>query len=438
MINMKAPVKKYNQWLVELKNNIHQSRLKSALQVNSNMLIEYWYIGKQIIQKADTEGWGTKIIERLSVDLQKGFPDTKGYSLRNLLYMKQFAAAYPEMLITQQPAALINKSIIEQRPGAQTKKNKLVQQAAVPLKSVKNQLTQQAVALIKKGKSKNLITQQPVALIGENEIGQQPVAQFGNSIYILSNSSLVNIPWGHHVTLMDKINDNEERLWYINKTIENNWSRAVLNYQIETDLYQRQHKTKKTSNFHLTLPKPQADLANQILKDPYVFHFFELAENATERDLESQLIKHIQEFIMELGAGFAFVGRQVKFVPAKKEYFVDLLFYHLFLRCYVAIDLKMNEFEMEHSGKMNGYLNMINKKLRHNSDNPSVGIILCGSKDNVEVDYALTGINHPIGVSEYKFSKSLPKALKDKLPSAKQLQDEVKRFLKKINTSKRK
>ena len=412
---MNPPVKKYNQWLVELKNNIHQSRLKSALQVNTNMLIEYWYIGKQIIQKADTEGWGAKIIEKLSVDLQKEFPDVLGFSVRSLKYMQKFAITYPDLLIVQQAAALIKKNI----------NTSIVQQAVAQLeKNIKNIKGQQAAAQIQKR--------------NENQIVQQAVAQFGNVTYILSNSSLVNIPWGHHVTLMDKINDAEERIWYINKTIENNWSRAILNYQIETDLYQRQHKIKKTSNFHLTLPKPQADLANQILKDPYVFHFFELAENATEKDLETQLIKHIQEFIMELGAGFAFVGRQVKFVPAKKEYFVDLLFYHLFLRCYVAIDLKMNEFEMEHSGKMNGYLNMINKKLRHKSDNPSVGIILCGSKDNVEVDYALTGINHPIGVSEYRFSKSLPKALKDKLPSAKQLQDEVKRFLKNVNTSKRK
>ncbi len=435
---MRTPVKKYNQWLVELKNNIHQSRLQTALKVNNDMLILYWYIGRQLIQKIDEDGWGAKIIEKLAVDLQKEFPDAQGFSVRSLKYMQKFAATYQDLLIVQQPAAQLknDKSNLVQQPVAQLHngKKKITQQ---PVSLIgKNKLVQQPVAQLQNDKNK--ITQQPAALMDENTIGQQPAAQFGNNIYVLSNLSLVSIPWGHHVTLMDKINDAEERLWYINKTIENNWSRAVLNYQIETDLYQRQHKTKKTSNFHLTLPKPQADLANQILKDPYVFRFFELAENATEKDLENMLIKHIQEFIMELGAGFAFVGRQVKFVPVKKEYFVDLLFYHLFLRCYVAIDLKMDEFEMEHTGKMGGYLSMINKKLRHKSDNPSVGIILCGSKDNVEVDYALSGINHPIGVSEYKFSKSLPRAFKDKLPSAKQLQDEVRRFLKKINTSKRK
>ncbi len=395
---MKTSVKKYNQWLGELKNNIHQSRLQTALKVNSDMLILYWYIGKQIILKTEAEGWGAKIIEQLADDLQNEFPDMKGFSFRNLKYMRQFAAVYPDLLIGQQAVAQLQKT---------------------PVKSI----TQQPAALTKKNK---------------NLIGQQSVAQFSNTTYYLSNPVLVTIPWGHHVTLMDKINDTNERLWYINKTIENNWSRAVLQYQIETDLYQRQHKTKKASNFHLTLPKPQADLASQILKDPYVFRFLQMGEDVTERELEQQLIKHIQEFILELGAGFAFVGRQVKFKAGRKEHFIDLLFYHLFLRSYVVIELKMDEFEMEHAGQLNGYLNMVNKQLRQQHDNPSIGIILCGAKDNVEVDYALTSIQHPIGVSEYTFSKLLPKNLKDKLPSAKQLQDEVNRFLKKIKSVKRK
>jgi predicted nuclease of restriction endonuclease-like (RecB) superfamily len=401
---MKIVVKKYNQWLGELKNNIHHSRLQTSLKVNSDMLILYWYVGKQIVEKIDAEGWGTKVIEQLSVDLQKAFPDMKGFSVRNLLYMKQFATIYPNLLITQQPAAQLKKS------------NLLI--------------TQQPVAQLQK-KNKKSITQQVVAqLKNHNEIGQQAVAQFSNKIFYLSNPLLVSIPWGHHVTLLDKIKNEEESFWYINKTIENNWSRAVLQYQIETDLYLRQHKTKKASNFHLTLPKPQADLANQILKDPYIFKLMQIGENVNEKELEDHLVKHIQEFVMELGAGFAFVGRQVKLKAGRKDHFIDLLFYHLFLRCYVVIELKMDEFELSHTGQLNGYLNMVNKQLRQQHDNPSIGIILCGSKDNVEVDYALTSINHPIGVSEYHFSKLLPKNLKDKLPSAKLLQAEVTRFLK--------
>ncbi len=276
---MKGGVKKYNQWLGELKNNIHQSRLQTALKVNTDMLLLYWYIGKQITEKIAAERWGTKVIEQLADDLQKEFPDMKGFAVRSLLYMKQFAVIYPDLLITQQPAALIKKN-------------------------TKTVITQQPAALIKK--DKNLIGQQAAAQLQngiKNTIVQQPAAQFSNKIYYLSNPALVNIPWGQHMLLMDKINDNEERLWYINKTIENNWSRAVLQYQIDTDLYQRQYKTKKASNFHLTLPKPQADLANQILKDPYIFKAFQLGENIKERELENHLIKHIQEFIMELGAG---------------------------------------------------------------------------------------------------------------------------------------
>jgi predicted nuclease of restriction endonuclease-like (RecB) superfamily len=419
---MKIVVKKYNQWLGELKNNIHHSRLQTSLKVNSDMLILYWYVGKQIVEKIDAEGWGTKVIEQLSVDLQKAFPDMKGFSVRNLLYMKQFATIYPNLLITQQPAAQLKKSnlLITQQPVAQLEKKN------------KKQIMQQPAALLQKNK-KSLITQQPAAQLEINskmQIGQQAAAQFSNKIYFLSNPLLVSVPWGHHMLLIDKIKEEEESFWYINKTIENDWSRAVLQYQIETDLYLRQHKTKKASNFHLTLPKPQADLANQILKDPYIFKLMQAGENINEKELEDHLVKHIQEFVMELGAGFAFVGRQVKLKAGRKDHFIDLLFYHLFLRCYVVIELKMDEFELSHTGQLNGYLNMVNKQLRQQHDNPSIGIILCGSKDNIEVDYALTSINHPIGVSEYHFSKLLPKNLKDKLPSAKLLQAEVTRFLK--------
>lgn len=394
---MKIINKQYRNWLAELKNNIQQSKLKTSLQVNTNMLLLYWYIGKQLEEKIINEAWGAKIIDQLSVDLQKAFPDLQGFSVRSLVYMRKFATTYPELLITQQPVAQIKK----------TAKKIIAKRTSLQLKNTKNQIV------------------------------QQPVAQFGNTIYNLSNAELVSIPWGHHTLLLDKPIDKDERLWYIKKAIENNWSRAVLQYQIDTDLYQRQYKTRKTSNFHLTLPKPQSDLANEILKDPYKFDFLQLGEKVTERELEQQLTDHIQEFLIELGAGFAFVGRQLKLKIGRKEYFIDLLFYHLRLRGFIVIDLKMNEFELEHTGKMNGYLNAINKQFRHKDDNPTIGIILCGSKDSVEVDFALKNINQPIGVSEYKFIKLLPKYIKDELPTAKQLQDEVKSFLRRT-TSKRK
>lgn len=388
---------KYRSWLAALKADILQCKLQTALQVNRNMLILYWYIGKQIDDKIKQEGWGSRIVEQLSADLQKTFPDLKGFSTRNLLYMQQFSAAYPNLLITQQPVAQLEKTT----------------------KKTKKAITQQAVAQLAKAakNAKTAITQQPVAQLGEYVLGAE-------------DSELVAIPWGHHTLLLDKIEAADERIWYIQKTIENKWSRNVLQYQLQTDLYKRQHKTKKSSNFHLTLPQVQSELANAILKDPYQFDFLSLGEKFTERELEQQLVHHVQDFLIELGAGFAFVGRQYKLKAGKKEHYIDLLFYHLHLRSYIVIELKLGEFELEHTGQMNGYLNMVNAQLRQPMDNPTIGIILCSSKDVVEVDFALNNIAHPIGVSDYTFSKSLPKNMRDKLPGAKQLQDEIKRFWK--------
>lgn len=311
--------------------------------------------------------------------------------------MKQYADMYPNLLVA-------NQAITTQKKPVLTLKHK------------KKVIGQQAAAQLENS---------------ENSIGQQAAAQFNNINYFVENQVLLNIPWGHIILLLDKINEPHEGVWYTQKTIENNWSRAVLKYQIETDLYTRQYKKTKATNFHLTLPKIQSDLANQIIKDPYIFSFLQLDENIKERDLELALIKHIEEFLIELGAGFAFVGRQVKFKIGKKDKFIDLLFYHLHLRCYIVFELKMEEFEWEHTGQMNGYLNVVNKQLKHIDDKPTMGIILCSGKDNIEVDYALTNINHPIGVTEYNFSKTLPKILKNKMPSAKQLQTVVKNFLKK-------
>ena len=396
---------KYGKWLADLKQNINQQQLQTALQVNSNMLVLYWYLGKEINQKVLAENWGQGVVSQLANDLKNGFPNSKGYSVRSLVYMQQFANAYPNLLITQQPVALIKKSKIS--------------------------ITQQPAALIKKGKKS--ITQQPAALIentNKNEIVLQPTAQFGNNIYITQNPLLVSIPWGHHMLLLDKIKEENERIWYIEKTVKNNWSRNVLQYQIDTDLYTRQYKNKKSTNFHLILPKLQSDLANEIIKDTYTLEFVGVKEKLNERQLEERIIQHIEDFLIELGAGFAFVARQYKLKVGRKEYFIDLLFYHLHLRSYVVIELKMGEFEMAHTGQMNGYLNFINKKVKNEFDNPTIGIILCGSKDAVEVDFALENINHPIGVSDYQYKKSLPKNLKDQLPTAKQLQDEVKKFFK--------
>lgn len=380
--------KAYNQWLNHIKAQIHQQQIKVGLQVNIGMLSTYWFIGWQLNEKIEKSGWGARVIDLLSEDLQKIFPDKQGFSTRNLKYMRQFAVAYPDFPIGQQAVAQLENS--------EKKTNKRDKSAA-------------------------------------HQIGQQAVAQFANTPNHLDLSVLASIPWGHHVLLLNKIQDDGERFWYMRQTIDNNWSRAVLQYQVETDLYKRQVKRKKLSNFHLTLPKAQGELANQLLKDPFQFGFLQMGDKFSELELERELVKHIQEFLLELGAGFAFVGRQVKLKVGRKEYYTDLLFYHLILRCYVVIDLKMEEFELAHAGQMNGYLNVINKNWKHPTDNPSIGIILCKDKDEIEVDFALQSIQQPIGVSEYEFTKVLPKGMKGQLPTVRQLQTEVEKFLKQKN-----
>ena len=370
--------KSYKSWLTELKQNISQVRLQTSMQVNANMLLMYWYIGKQILEKQELHGWGAKVVEVLAQDLQKAFPDTKGFSVRNLKYMRRFVELYsPTLEVYSLP---------------KNKKTSIVQTLSAQLEN----------------SNANLIVQTLSAQLG--------------------NSSLFNISWSHHVLLMDKAGDTEERLWYIKQSIENGWSVRVLDYQISTSLYKRQHKKQKSTNFHLTLPKEQSDLANQILKDPYNFDFLQISKDTTERELEIHLTNHIQQFLLELGAGFAYVGRQFKLKLGRKEYFLDLLFYHLHLRCFIVIELKMGEFEPEFAGKMNAYLNALNKEYKKPHDNPSIGIILCNSKDEIEVEYALQGLQHPIGVSEYKTIHALPKNLRDKLPSVKQLKDAIKEF----------
>ncbi|NJO10206.1 MAG: DUF1016 domain-containing protein [Leptolyngbyaceae cyanobacterium SL_1_1] len=234
---------------------------------------------------------------------------------------------------------------------------------------------------------------------------------------------LHKIPWGHHVKLLDAVKDTKQRLWYVQKTIENGWSRSILAMQIDSNLYQRQGEA--VTNFDRVLPLPQSDLARQLIKDPYSFDFLSLAENAQERDLERGLIDHIRDFLLEMGIGFAFVGSQYRLDVEGDEFFIDLLFYHLKLHCYVVIDLKVTEFKPEYSGKMNFYVSAVNKLLRDQVDQPTIGIILCRSKKKTVVEFALETVQNPIGVSTYRLREELPAALQGNLPSAEQLGQEL-------------
>ena len=330
--------KQYQQLLIDVKKRIQNAQVKTAIAANQELLLLYWEIGQLIVDRQAKEGWGAKIREQLSKDLKNAFPTMRGFSKRNLLYMKQFAEAYPNFQITQVP--------------------------------------------------------------------------------------LAQISWYHNITLLQKCPDEKIRFWYAQQALENGWSRDVMVHQIEWGLHERQGKA--ITNFSKSLPTPQSDIAQQILKDPYILDFLNLKKDALERELEDALVKHITRFLLELGKGFAFVGRQYYLEVGGDEFFIDLLFYHLELRCYIAIDLKMGKFKPEYAGKMNFYLAVIDDTVKKAYDEPSIGIILCKSKNKVTAEYALRNINSPIGISEYELTKAIPKNLQSQLPTIEDLERELK------------
>jgi predicted nuclease of restriction endonuclease-like (RecB) superfamily len=359
----------YKNWLVELKLTIQQRQIKAAVAVNSHLIQLYWDLGKQITEKQENAKWGSGFIDRLSKDLRTEFPDMKGFSKFNLYHVRNFYLFYSQAFTkVEQVALLLEDASKTNQSGSQSEK--------VP----------------------------------------QVVSKFNDEIFM--------IPWGHHLVILKKIKNQLEAIFYMKQTGNNNWSRAVLLHQIESDLYERQGKA--VSNFQNTLPKPQSDLANQLLKDPYNFDFLQMTADYNERDLEKSLTKHITDFLLELGAGFAFVGKQYAVTLGEKDYFIDLLFYHLTLRCYVVIELKVVEFKPEFAGKLNFYLNVIDDQLKHAHDQPTIGLIICKTKDNIEAEYALKGIEKPIGISEYELNKILPDELKSSLPSIEEIENELR------------
>ncbi|MCC2646650.1 MAG: phage uncharacterized protein [Rickettsiaceae bacterium] len=327
----------YKDFIEDLKIRIRTSQLKAARAVNTELIMLYWHIGNEIRNRQEKQGWGSKVIDKLSQDLSKAFPDMKGFSTRNLKYMQQFAREYNDF-----------------------------------------------------------------------EFVQQVVAQ---------------LPWGHIVYLFNIVSEQHERLFYLNKALTHGWSRNVMVMHIETNLYKREGKA--ITNFSSKLPPLQSDLATQSLKDPYCFDFLTLSSNAHEKEIEQGLVDHIQKFLLELGAGFAFVGRQYHLDVGDKDYYIDLLFYHLKLRCFVVIELKSKEFKPEYAGKLNFYLSVIDDKLRHETDNPSIGMILCKKKDKITAEYALKNIDKPIGISEYRLLEALPENLKTSLPTIEELEAEL-------------
>ena len=367
--------KTYIDWIETLKLKIRAAQLKASVAVNVEMILLYWEIGRSIIQKQDSLEWGSKVVEQMAKDLQRELPDTNGFSRTNLFAMRRFYLFYSgNEIVHQAGEQLENRDFTP----------------AFPAKVIYTEIVHQ---------------------VGE----------------LLSRESLLGkIPWRHHIAIMSKCTNVAEAQFYIKKTIENNWSRNILEIQLNSNLIDRQGKAQ--NNFNLTLPKPLSDLAYETLKDPYKFDFLTLETDVQELELEKNLTENITKFLLELGKGFAFVGRQYTLQIGNKERKLDLLFYHIKMHCYVVIDLKMGEFEPEYAGKMNYYLSAIDKLLKTDQDNPSIGIILCKSKDNLEVEYALQDMKKPMGISEFTFSE-LPKTIQNSLPSIEELEAELNRIL---------
>jgi predicted nuclease of restriction endonuclease-like (RecB) superfamily len=328
----------YQSFLGSIKEQVQRAQLQALVTVNTELILLYWHIGKEIADRQQRLGWGAAVTTQLSQDLHAAFPEMRGFSPRNLQYMRTFAGAYPD----------------------------------------------------------------------ESQFAQQAVAQ---------------IPWGHHTVLLDKVTDPEQRLWYIHKTIEHGWSRNILTMQIESDLFHRSGKA--ITNFSSTLPALDSDLAQDALKDPYVFDFITTSDESKERDIQSALIAHIERFLLELGVGFSFVGSNYRLTIEGDDYYIDMLFYHMRLKCFVVIELKAGVFKPEYAGKLSFYLTAVDELIKRPDDNPSIGIILCKGKKKTTAEYALKNIHSPVGVATYETTKSLPEALKDQLPDIKELEEQL-------------
>lgn len=371
------PAEGYEAFIGELKNRISLARLSAGRAVNRELVLLYWDIGRGIVEKQRALGWGESVVEMVAADLRRAFPGMTGFSPRNLRDTKRFYLAYADPAIWQQVVATSSPA-----PGTSA-------------------IWPQAVANLDAGTSPSPILRQLVA----------------------------EIPWGHHRFILDRVPAPAARLYYLRATARFGWSRAVLLNQIKAQAYERAKAEKKTHNFPAALPEHLAEQAEEALKSRYNLEFLGIGRAMKERDLEDRLIARLQQFLLELGYGFCFVGRQHRLALGQKEYFVDLLFYHRFLRALVAFDLKIGPFEPEHAGKMDFYLNLLNEKERAPEDRPSIGIILCAEKDDIEVEFALRTKTNPIGVAEYQLQPNLPAALKGKLPTARQLAAAIRPIL---------
>ena len=389
-MNKLALNRDYKNWLTDLKQTIRKNQIKAAVQVNESLLRLYWDMGREINERQKNSKWGSGFLSQLSKDLMAEFPDMKGFSLTNLQLVRRFYAFYSRFLqICEQPAGQLGLE------------------------------------------AENAICEQPVHKLGKDTtyaICEQPVHKLQNEAakYVAKDPktqlpcALLCVPWGHHVILLKRCKTPQEALFYVRKTIECNWSRSVLLNMLDTGLYEASGRA--VTNFASTLPVPQGDLARQTLKDPYVFDFLTMRESYDERELENALTEHITKFLLALGTGFSYVGRQVRIQVGEEEFFPDLLFYHLKLRCFVVVELKTVKFEPSQLGQLGFYVTAINEQMRHPTDNETIGLLICKTKDKVVAEYALKNAAQPLGISEYKLSRFLPDEIKSSLPSIEEIE----------------
>ena len=400
-------------------SDLEQTQVRVIASANADMLFHYWKVGHFILYLQKKEGWGSKVIDNLSKAIRSKYPEKKGYSRRNIFYMCQFASAYSLEVLKE-----INK--VDGLLTTPTVENVL------SLTNELNQIVQQPVALIQASDNQSdIITQEPVAQLGQ-------VSETLSAIYhcdisqieeIFKHSAIVRTNWASHVILLNSKLPLGERFWYITQAVANGWSRNVLQMQIDTNLFARQIKAKKVSNFSARLPKPQIDLANYLMKDPYIFDMMGLTDKMAERDVEQQLVSHITKYLLEMGNGFAFVAQQKHFEVGDSDFYADLILYNIQLHAYVVIELKATPFKPEYMGQLNFYINVVDDTLRGEHDNKTIGLLLCNGGDKVVAQYALSGYDQPIGVSDYQLTKAIPDNLKSALPTIEEVEEELTKIV---------
>lgn len=402
-------------------SEIEQAQVRLISAANAQMLFHYWKMGNYILYHQNLQGWGGKVIKKLAQAIRFNYPEKKGYSERNLTYMCQFARSYPLSVLR----CFIETDARLSLPNIRNVTDEV-------LKLNNGQFTQELTAQIQSVDFRELeFTQEVPAQI-------QNVAKTVSAIYrtdigdiekLFLASPVARINWASQMVMLNSSLPLGVEYWYMKQSVEMGWSSNVLKMQIESKLYERQINSRKVNNFTATLPVPQSDLANYLLKDPYIFDLTGAKERADERDLEEQLVKHVTRYLLEMGNGFAFVARQKHFQIGDSDFYADLILYNIKLHAYVVVELKATPFKPEYAGQLNFYINVVDDKLRGENDNKTIGLLLCKGKDEIVAQYALTGYDQPIGISDYQLSKAVPENLKSALPSIEQVEEELTMLL---------